>query len=61
VKVKLLIPRAAASGSQSAGDVVDVSEAEADRLVKMGLAEVVDARPKVERAVRTPKPEKAVK
>lgn len=49
VKVKLLIAR---TGGQNAGDVVDVTPAEAERMVEAGQAEIVRATKKAEKAVK---------
>lgn len=44
MKIKLLISRAGIKFSQSAGDIVDVSEDEADRLIRAGKAEPAAAK-----------------
>jgi len=54
MKVILIEPRATASGPQNAGDEIDVSDAEAKRLIQNGTARPV-------RATKKNKPEKAVK
>jgi hypothetical protein len=41
VKIRLLVNRAGINFSQSTGDVVDVSDAEAQRLIASGQAEAV--------------------
>jgi hypothetical protein len=41
VKVRLLVNRAGINFSQSTGEVVDVSDAEAQRLIASGQAEAV--------------------
>jgi hypothetical protein len=51
MKIKLLIARATATGSENRGDVIDVSDAQAVRMIEAGQAE----------AVRSVAPEKAVK
>ena len=61
MKVKLLISRAAASGSQNRGDVVEVSDAEAVRMFDAGQAEPVRAEKAPEKAVKRSKFEKASK
>jgi hypothetical protein len=38
MKIELLVPRAAASGSQNRGDVIEVSDAEAVRMIEAGQA-----------------------
>ena len=54
MKVILLEPRASAAGAQNAGDEIEVSDAEAKRLIEAGTARPV-------RAASKSKPEKAVK
>jgi hypothetical protein len=51
MKIELLVARAGPSGSQNRGDVIDVSDAEAIRMIEAGQAV----------AVRSAKPETAVK
>lgn len=60
MKVKLLIGRAGTFGAQNAGDVVEVSTGEAERMVEAGQAELIRAA-KPEKAVSRTKPEKASK
>lgn len=60
MKVKLLVPRAAATGSQNRGDVVEVSAADAERMVKAGQAEHIRAKKK-ETATPKRKAERAAK
>lgn len=50
MKITLLVSRATATGSENRGDVIEVSEAEAIRLIEAGQAV----------AVRSVEPEKAV-
>ena len=50
MQIKLLMARATATGSQNRGDVVDVSDAEAVRMIEAGQAQ----------PVRATKPEKAI-
>lgn len=58
MKIRLLVSRAAATGSQNRGDEIDVGEAEAIRMIEQGQAEPVrGAEP--ERAVKRPKTERA--
>lgn len=58
MKVKLLISRAAADGSQNAGDEIEVSTEEAARMIEAGqCVPVRGAGP--EKAVRKSAPEKA--
>ena len=61
MQVKLLTPRAAATGSQNINDVVEVSADEAARLIEAGRAEPVRAAKKPEKAVKRSKAEKATK
>lgn len=58
MKIKLLISRAGAGFVQAAGDVIDVSEREAEQLIKQGDAEPVTSK---ETAVRKMPTRKAVK
>lgn len=60
MQVRLLVSRATASGPQNIGDVLEVPEAEAVRMVAAGQAEAVRAK-KPQRATAKVKPEKAVK
>lgn len=60
MKVKLLTARASAQGAQNRGDVVEVSNAEAARMIEAGQAEPIRSM-KSETATRKPKSEKAVK
>ena len=60
MQVKLLVPRAAAVGSQNRGDIVDVSDAEAIRMIEAGQAEAVRS-VAPERAVKRTKAERAAK
>ena len=57
VKVKLLVSR---SGGQNRGDTIEVSSAEATRMVEAGQADLVRAGKK-ERAISRAKPERAAK
>lgn len=58
MQVKLLQARAGVDFSQSRGDVIDVSEAEGERMIAAGQAERVGApAAKAERAVSKAKPE----
>jgi hypothetical protein len=60
-KVKLLTGLAGISFSHNAGDVIDANEAEAKRFVEAGIAELVEAPKKIERAVKKTVTRKAVK
>lgn len=61
MKVKLLVPRASAEGAQNRGDVVEVTNAEAERMVAAEQAELVRAAKAPEKAVKRTKAEKATK
>lgn len=60
MKIKLLTSRAGVGFAQSRGEEVDVSDAEAIRMIEAGQAEPVREAP-VERAVAQPRREKAAK
>lgn len=60
MKVKLLVSRAGVGFSQNAGDIVEVSDGEASRMIEAGQAEPVRAQP-VERATKKRRSEKATK
>jgi len=60
MKVRLLVSRSGADGAFSAGDEIDVGDAEAVRMIEAGQCEPVRSAT-VERAVSRAKPEKAVK
>lgn len=60
MKVKLLVPRVGPAGSQNRGDVIEVSDAEARRMIAAGQAQPV-RRAKPERAVPGDKSEKAAR
>lgn len=60
MKIKLLTARATANGAENRGDVIEVEDAEAIRMIEAGQAEPVrTAAP--EKAVRKTKAEKASK
>jgi len=61
MQVKLLVSRAAASGSQNRGDIVEVSDAEGVRMIKAGQAEATRAKKSPEKAVKRSKHERATK
>lgn len=61
MQVKLLQSRATAHGPENRGDVIDVSEAEALRMIEAGQAEPVRSAAAPEKAVRRSKAERAVK
>lgn len=61
MQVKLLIARATATGSENRGDIVEVSDAEAVRMIEADQAEPVRAAKSPEKAVIRSKPEKATK
>lgn len=61
-KVKLLTSMAGVDFVHNMGDVIECSDATAQRYVAAGIAEaLVPAEPKIERAVKKPAVEKAVK
>ena len=60
MKIKLLVSRASATGSQNRGDVIDVGDAEAIRMMEAGQAEPLRV-VEIERAVAGTKPERARK
>ena len=60
MKVRLLVSRAGAGFSQSAGDKIDVDTAEAARMIEAGQAVPIRDQ-KVERATQKAAVEKAVK
>jgi hypothetical protein len=65
MKIKLLVSRSGADGAFGRGDIIEVSEAEAVRMIAAEQAEAIDAMPRgearTEKAVKAAKPEKAVK
>lgn len=60
MKIKLLTSRAGAGFSQNRGDVIDVPNDEAIRMIEAGQAEAIREAP-VEHAVPKMKPEKATR
>ena len=63
-EVKILIPRAGIGFSHSRGTIVDIEDAEADRMVKHGHAEYTNSIAEelvIETASKIIAPEKAVK
>ncbi len=58
--IKLLTARATATGAENAGDEVEVSDAEAVRMIEAGQAAPVRSQ-KAERATKKGKPEKAAR
>lgn len=60
MKVKLLIARATATGPENRGDVIDVTDDEAVRMIESGQAEPVRSAP-AEKAVPKRRAEKAAK
>lgn len=60
MKVKLLVSRAGPAGAQNAGDEIEVSADEAQRMVSAGQCEIIRAK-KPEKAVARRKSEKAAK
>ncbi len=61
MKVKLLQSRATATGAENRGQIVEVSDAEAVRMIEAGQAEPIRENRKVEKAVKKASPEKASK
>lgn len=59
MQVKLLVSRAGPAGSHAAGDVIDVSDAEAKRMIDANQASPVRVAPEPERAVRGSRKPKA--
>jgi hypothetical protein len=59
MKIELLTSRASAGGSQNRGDVIDVSDDEAKRLIEAGQATPVRSAVKPETATPKRKVEKA--
>lgn len=60
MKIRMLVSRAGLNSAQSPGDEIEVSEAEAKRMIAAGQAELVRAA-KAEKAVKRSASEKAVK
>lgn len=60
MKIKLLMARATATGSEDRGDVIEVSSAEGARMIDAGQAVPVRAK-SPEKAVKTSAAEKASK
>lgn len=60
MKIKLLTARATATGSENRGQVIELPDAEAIRMIEAGQAEPVRAE-RVERAVPRARVEKASK
>lgn len=46
MKVKLLVPLSGANGSFNRGDIIEVSENEAERFISKDIAESVEAKKK---------------
>lgn len=61
MQVKLLVARATAAGAENRGDVIDVSDAEAIRMIEAEQAEPVRSGKAPEKAVKRSKAEKARK
>ena len=61
MQVKLLVSRATATGSENRGATVDVSDAEAIRMIEAGQAEPVRVAREPEKAARKARAEKASK
>lgn len=52
MKIRLLVPRASASGPQNIGDEIDEDQATAIRMIKAGQAAPVRSGPEPEKAVK---------
>lgn len=61
MQIKLLTARATATGSENRGDVIDVDNAEAIRMIEAGQAEAVRGKQEPEKATKRAKAEKASK
>jgi len=61
MQVKLLVSRVSATGAENRGEVVDVSNDEAVRMIDAGQAEPVRSQKSPEKAVKRFKAEKASK
>ena len=60
MKIKLLVSRATAAGAENRGQVIEVADNEAIRMIEAGQAEAVRS-VEPERAVKRPRSEKAAK
>lgn len=60
MKIRLLVSRAGPAGVDNRGNEIEVSDAEAIRMIEAGQAEPLRDAP-VEKAVRRPRSEKAAK
>ena len=58
MKVRLLVSRSGVNGAQNRGEVVEVSTAEAKRMIEAGQAEPVRAERPAEKTVRVGKARK---
>jgi F0F1-type ATP synthase membrane subunit b/b' len=61
MKIQLLQSRATATGAENRGQIIEVSDAEAVRMIEAGQAKPVREERKAEKAVKKPSPEKASK
>jgi hypothetical protein len=61
MKIRLLVSRAGALGAQDCGQEIEVSDAEAIRMIEAGQAEALRDAPEPERAVKRARTEKASK
>ena len=61
MQVKLLVARATATGSENCGDIIEVSNAEAARMIEAEQAEAVRISKAPEKAVKRSKREQASK
>ena len=61
MKVELLVSRSGVDGAQNRGDVIDVSDNEAKRMIEAGQAVPVRSAAKAETTSKATKAEKAIK
>lgn len=61
MKIKLLVSRSGADGAQNVGDIIDVTDGEAVRMIEAGQAEAIRSAPKPENTMRNAKSEKATR
>ena len=61
MKIKLLVPRATSGAAENRGDIIEVSDAEAIRMIEAEQAEPVREGRKPEKATKRSKSEKAKK
>lgn len=61
MQIKLLVSRATITGSQSRGEIIDVAQEEAERMIDAGQAELVRNAPPSENTSKASRKEKAKK